>query len=63
MLPGVEVRRRVDRAVVAEVQQRDGMDLEVQVVRRTFRVAGVADVRDHGSRAHARSVGRDRREP
>ena len=62
MLPRVEVRRRIDRAVVAEVEQRHRVHLEVQVVRRSFGVAGVAHEADHLPGLHPRAVDRGRRE-
>ena len=53
--------RRVDGAVVAHAEQRDRMDLEVEVVRRALRVAGVADEAEHLARVHARAVHGERR--
>ena len=58
----VEERRRVDRAVVAEVQQRDGVHLEVEVRRRALGVARVAHEADHLPRLDARAVEDERRE-
>src|SRR5579862_3780136 len=46
-VPGVEVRGRVDRAVVLEVQERTRVDLEVEVRERRERIARVADEADH----------------
>ena len=60
-LPRVEVRRRVDRAVVAEPEQRHRVDLEVQVVRRALGVAGVADEAEHVAGPDLRAVQRVRR--
>ena len=54
VLPRDEVGRRVDRAVVVEVEQRHRVDLEVEVVRRPFRITGVADEAEHGARLHLR---------
>src|SRR5437764_865460 len=56
VLPGLEVLRRVDCAVVAEVDQRRRMDLEVEVRRCAGRVAGVADEPEHLARLHAPAV-------
>src|SRR5207248_8142945 len=58
VLPRVEVRRGVDRAVVAEGEQSDRMDLEMQVVRRPLRIAGVPDESEHGARMNACAVHR-----
>ena len=52
----------VDDAVVAERQQADRVDLEVEVVRRRLRVAGVADEADHGAGLHLVAVDGERRE-
>ena len=62
MLPGIQVRGRVDSTVVAEVQERHRMDLEVEVVRRSLGVAGVAHEADDLSRLHVRAVHRVDRE-
>ena len=65
VLPRVEVRRRVDSAVVAEVEERHRVDLEVEVVRRSLGVAGVAHEADHLPGLHVRAVdggGRERGE-
>ena len=65
MLPGIEIRRRIDGAVVAEVEQRDRVHLEVQVVGRPLGVAGVAHEPDDLARLHVCAVrgrGREGRE-
>ena len=62
VLPRIEVRRRVDRAVVAEVEQRHRVHLEVEVVRRALGVARVAHEADHLAGLHVRAVRRGRRE-
>src|SRR5262249_59019056 len=51
--PASEVLRRVDGAVVAEVEERPRVDLEVEVRRRGERVARVADEADHLARLDA----------
>ena len=56
MLPGVQVRRRVDGTVVAEVEERHRVDLEVEVERRALGVAGVAHEPDHLPGLDMRSV-------
>ena len=62
MAPRVEERRGVDDTVVAEEEQRDGVDLEVQVRRRPLRVAGVAHEAEDGAGLDARPVDREGRE-
>jgi hypothetical protein len=54
--PGVEVRRGIDGAVVAEAEQLVRVDLEMQVRRTRERVTGVADEADHLSRPHIARV-------
>ena len=61
MLPGVQVRRRVDGSVVAEREVGDRVHLKVQVVGRALGVAGVADETDHFSRLDTAAVLRGRR--
>ena len=60
--PRDQVRVRRDDAVVAHRQQRDRVNLEVQVVRRPLRVAGVADEADHLPCPHLVAVDGERRE-
>src|SRR3954447_1110563 len=62
VLPRLQVRRRVDGAVVAEADQPDWMNLEVQVRRRPLRIAGVADEAQHVARVDLVAVDRERRE-
>src|SRR3954451_23535003 len=50
MLPGHQVRGRVDGAVVAQIQQADRVDLEVEVIRRRRRIARVAHEPEYGAR-------------
>ncbi len=62
-LPRRQVRIGRHRAsVVAAVQQRDGMDLEVEVVRRVLGVTRVPHEADHVARSHLRAVDREGRE-
>ena len=59
--PRDEDRVRSDDTVVAEPAHRGGMDLEVEMRRPSFGVAGVTDETDHVARLHARSLDRERR--
>jgi hypothetical protein len=56
VLPVVEVAGGVDGAVVAEIEERAGVDLEVEVRRGGERVAGIADEADHLAGSHAFGV-------
>ena len=62
MLPCRQVRRRIDCAVVAQAEQADRVDLEVQVERRSLRVARVADEPDHVAGVDLVPIYRHRRE-
>ena len=60
LLPGLQVARRVDRAVVAEREQADRVNLEVEVDRRPARVAGLAHEAEHVAGVHLGAVDRER---
>src|SRR6266496_3419978 len=62
VLPGLQVQRRVDGAVVAHEDQRRGVDLEVEVRRRAGRVAGVPDEAEHFAGLDMEAVLREWRE-
>ena len=61
MLPGQQVRRRVDGPVVPECEVGDRVHLEMEVVRRSLCIAGVTDEADHFPRPDAMPVPRRRR--
>ena len=59
--PRIEIRRRVDGAVVAEEEQRGRVHLEVEVVRAAGGVAGVPHEAEDVARVDVRTVPRQRR--
>src|SRR3954453_18354058 len=61
-LPCGEVARRIDGAVITEAEHSDGMDLEVEVVRRAFGVARVPREADDIAGVDVRAVFGERRE-
>ena len=61
--PTVDVRRRVHRAVVVELQQLVRMDLEMQVRRCRERVSAVTDEADDVALLHVLRLQRERRVP
>ena len=61
--PGAQVRRRVDRAVVAEVEKAVRVNLEMEMRLRRERVAGIADEPDHVPAVDCATVSRQPRVP